>query len=97
MIKQYKLITLFICFLLPGLVYAADTDTFITQDLTASWQGIVSLFIFVITYSLIVCEETIHLRKSKPAMVAAGVLWGFFGMAYSGSGGRATVASLFPN
>lgn len=37
--------------------------------------SIVSLLIFVIAYGFVVTEEVTHLRKSKPVLFAAGVIW----------------------
>lgn len=51
-------------------------------DLTAHWAGILSLVIFVTAYVLVVFEEATHLRKSKPVMLAAGLIWGLIGLAY---------------
>ena len=96
MIKQHKFI-IYLMLLLPGLALAAAADSLTVRDFTASWQGIASLIIFVLTYSLIVCEETIHLRKSKPAMVAAGIIWVFVALAYAGSGDTVTVETIFRN
>lgn len=45
------------------------------MDLTGSWQGWLALLIFFAAYALIISEEAIHLRKSKPIMVAAGFIW----------------------
>ena len=47
-----------------------------TLDLTAHWAGIASLIIFVLAYVLVIFEEATHLRKSKPVMLAAGLIWG---------------------
>jgi Na+/H+ antiporter NhaD/arsenite permease-like protein len=55
-------------------------------DLTASWTGILALMIFVAAYVLVVFEEPLHLRKSKPVMMAAGLIWLLIGIAYSGAG-----------
>ena len=44
-------------------------------DLTTSVAGIVALALFVVAYVFVIAEEFTHLRKSKPVMVAAGVLW----------------------
>ena len=52
---------------------AADTD--LAQQLTGHWAGLLALVVFVIGYALVISEETIHLRKSKPMMVAAGAIW----------------------
>ena len=51
-------------------------------DLTGSWQGMLALAIFFAAYALIISEETIHLRKSKPIMVAAGFIWALVGIAF---------------
>lgn len=55
-------------------------------DLTAHWAGYLSLVIFVSAYTLVVFEEATHLRKSKPVMLAAGLIWGLIGIAYAMAG-----------
>ena len=45
-------------------------------DLTSSITGFVAIGIFVLAYALVMAEEKIHLRKSKPVLVAAGIIWG---------------------
>jgi Na+/H+ antiporter NhaD/arsenite permease-like protein len=52
-------------------------------DLTRSWFGYLSLALFLLAYVLVVFEETTHMRKSKPVLVAAGVIWALIGMAYT--------------
>ncbi|MDY0291751.1 MAG: sodium:proton antiporter NhaD [Desulfuromonadaceae bacterium] len=47
----------------------------VTHNLTASFAGITALILFVAAYSLVILEEKIHLRKSKPVLVAAGIIW----------------------
>jgi Na+/H+ antiporter NhaD/arsenite permease-like protein len=37
--------------------------------------SIISLLIFVIAYGFVVTEEVTHLRKSKPVLFAAGIIW----------------------
>ena len=44
-------------------------------DLTGHWTGILSLIIFIAAYILVIFEETTGLRKSKPVVVAAGLIW----------------------
>jgi len=79
------LISIFLL-LIIGAVTAAVVEPDQVLDFTTSWQGIVSLIIFIITYLLIVSEEMIHLRKSKPAIVAAGIIWVFVAITYSRHG-----------
>jgi len=58
---------------LPGFAFAADTGA--VPDLTGHWVGLVGLGLFVLAYALVIAEETTHLRKSKPVVVAAGLMW----------------------
>ena len=43
--------------------------------MTTHFMGFLALGIFVITYSVVMAEEFIHLRKSKPVILAAGAIW----------------------
>ena len=38
--------------------------------------GYISLFIFILAYAFVMTEEVTHLRKSKPVLFAAGLIWG---------------------
>ena len=75
--------------LLPGLTFAAG-DGGGGHSFTSHWIGIVCVIIFVAAYSLVIAEETLHLRKSKPVMVAAGVIWGLVAVAYISVGDTQT-------
>ncbi len=55
-------------------------------NLTDSTVGGVALSIFVVAYLLVMAEEKIHLRKSKPVLVAAGLIWGLIGAVYVSEG-----------
>ncbi|CAN5899765.1 hypothetical protein BH20PSE1_BH20PSE1_18850 [soil metagenome] len=61
-------------------------------DLTGSTLGIAALGIFVLAYGLVVSEEIIGLRKSKPVIVAAGVIWLLVAIAYADAGRAPEVA-----
>ena len=37
--------------------------------------GIISIIIFIIAYAFVMTEEVTHLRKSKPVLFAAGLIW----------------------
>jgi len=52
-------------------------------DLTTHWAGYLSLIIFVLAYVLVIFEEATHMRKSKPVMLAAGLIWMVIGIAYA--------------
>jgi len=55
-------------------------------NLTGSLYGILGLILFVAAYSLVILEEKLHLRKSKPVMFAAGVIWILVALAYAAVG-----------
>ncbi len=55
-------------------------------DLTGHWAGILALVIFVLAYVLVIFEEATHMAKSKPVMLAAGLIWALIGVAYAMAG-----------
>ncbi|UYG07202.1 sodium:proton antiporter NhaD [Halomonas sp. M4R1S46] len=55
-------------------------------DLTTSFVGLLAVVIFVLAYALVMAEEKIHMRKSKPVLVAAGIIWGLIGWVYVKAG-----------
>ncbi len=54
-------------------------------DLTGHWVGFAALAIFALAYALVISEEAIHLRKSKPVVVAAGLLWAMIALVHPGA------------
>ena len=55
-------------------------------DLTNSTVGGIALTIFVFAYILVMGEEKLNLRKSKPVLVAAGIIWSLIGWVYVSEG-----------
>ena len=53
------------------------------MDLTTHWVGITAIVLFVGAYSLVISEEFTHLRKSKPVILAAGLIWSLIAYRYS--------------
>ncbi len=51
-------------------------------DLTSSTIGYVAIAIFVLAYLLVMAEEFTHLRKSKPVIIAAGLIWAIIAVTY---------------
>jgi len=74
--------------LLPQTLFASttSTDTHLPVDLTNSGIGFFAIALFVFAYILVMCEEFIHLRKSKPVIIAAGTIWGVIGWYYTQHG-----------
>ena len=53
------------------------------MDLTTSYVGYISLLIFVLAYALVMVEEFSHLRKSKPVIISAALIWGIIAFYFS--------------
>jgi len=68
-----------------------------TADLTGSGAALAALVVFVIAYALVIAEEFIQLRKSKPVVVAAGLIWMLVALAARGRGGIDIAAALERN
>jgi NhaD family Na+/H+ antiporter len=62
-----------------------------TLDLTGATVGFAALAIFVVAYMFVMAEEFTHLRKSKPVILSAGIIWGMIAWVYSGHGDGHTV------
>ena len=56
-------------------------------DLTTSYVGYISLIIFVLAYALVMVEEFSHLRKSKPVIISAALIWGIIAFYFSSQPG----------
>jgi Na+/H+ antiporter NhaD/arsenite permease-like protein len=50
---------------------------------TVHWTGYLAVAVFLAAYVLVIVEESLHLRKSKPVMVAAGAIWILAAFAYA--------------
>jgi Na+/H+ antiporter NhaD/arsenite permease-like protein len=64
------------------------------MDLTTHWAGLLAIAIFIAAYGLVILEENIHLRKSKPMIIAAGLIWILVAFAYSAAGDSHTAEEL---
>ncbi len=85
-VKQFfKALTL-LCFMLPEMALASATGEGPRIDLTTHTVGYVALLIFGFAYLLVMAEEFTHLRKSKPVILAAGIIWGMIALVYAGNG-----------
>lgn len=45
------------------------------MDLLNHPVGIISIVLFIVAYAFVMTEEVTHLRKSKPVLFAAGIIW----------------------
>jgi NhaD family Na+/H+ antiporter len=65
---------------MPLMVFASEDGERI--DLTNNWVGISSVLLFFVAYLAVMTEEFTDLRKSKPVMLAAGIIWGLIAWYY---------------
>lgn len=69
---------------LPIIAFAQESAD--RLDLTGHGVGHISLIIFTLAYLAVISEEFTHLRKSKPVLMAAGLIWLLIGWEYSSNG-----------
>lgn len=79
-----KILAIFSMLLLPGLALASTGGQ--KLELTNHAVGYAALIIFAIAYLLVMAEEFTHLRKSKPVILAAGIIWALIGYVYVSNG-----------
>ena len=72
--------------LFTGVTFASGAVSSKALDLTTHPVGYLSLLIFVFAYVLVMAEEFTHLRKSKPVILAAGIMWLLVAIAYGEAG-----------
>jgi Na+/H+ antiporter NhaD/arsenite permease-like protein len=75
--------------LLAGPVHAQDMASRI--DLTQHPAGFLALMIFFVAYGFVAVEKAIQLHKSKPVMLAAGLIWALLGLVYTMHGQSAAL------
>jgi NhaD family Na+/H+ antiporter len=80
-----KYLTVLFSVLLPSAANASAVATE-TLDLTNHPVGFAAIGIFVLAYVLVMAEEFTHLRKSKPVILAAGVIWALIAAIYASNG-----------
>ncbi|MEJ2761502.1 MAG: hypothetical protein P8126_08195, partial [Gammaproteobacteria bacterium] len=86
---------LFVSLLAPAYAVAAGAEADSQVILIAHWAGLASLAVFILAYLLVISEEAIHLRKSKPMMVSAGIIWVMVAIAYAHTGNTQKVDQIY--
>ncbi len=64
-------------------------------DLTTHPVGWLALALFLLAYAAVIAEERIHIAKSKPVMLAAGLIWGLLAWWTATDDGNPVVRHLF--
>ena len=60
--------------LLPHQAFASSGATQVLDGISDP-RAIFCLLVFILSYTLVIAEEKTHLRKSKPVMLGAGIIW----------------------
>ena len=71
---------------IPVTCFASETIGSGGSGLVSHPIGYISLGVFCLAYILVAAEEYTHLRKSKPVILAAGIIWGLVAWASASSG-----------
>lgn len=51
------------------------TNTIVGPNLTQTWAGTAVVIVFITAYVLAASEEFTYMRKSKPMILGAGLIW----------------------
>ena len=70
----------------PSLASESMHTELAQTSLTGSFWAMLALGVFILAYGLVIAEENIHLRKSKPMVIAAGIIWVLVALAFAGAG-----------
>jgi len=74
--KILSLLLVFLTFLSSTSSYAASAGgELLNLQMITSAPAIFALVTFIISYFFVMTEEFSHLRKSKPVVIAAGIIW----------------------
>jgi Na+/H+ antiporter NhaD/arsenite permease-like protein len=81
--------------LLPASSWAAEERPPVPIDLTHHWIGYAAIAIFFIAYILAMLEESTMLRKSKPMVFAASLIWVLIASVYAAGGLEEEAGRIF--
>ncbi len=57
--------------LIPSVALAGE----VVGDFTTTIYGFIAVAIFIVAYTFVIMEERLHLKKSVPVIIAAGLIW----------------------
>jgi Na+/H+ antiporter NhaD/arsenite permease-like protein len=86
--KKYSVLLLVLFF--PSLAMSTEGENVVISsqplDLTMHWAGYLALVVFAVAYILAMTEEVTELKKSKPMVFAASLIWIFIAGVYASNG-----------
>ncbi len=83
-VSCFQYISVLLISLLPSVALANEPIK--ALDLTQHWAGYLALVIFAVAYLLAMIEEVTELKKSKPMVFAASMIWIFIAIVYVNHG-----------
>lgn len=81
----FRFFLMLIPLLIPGVACASNISAE-HLDLTQHPVGYLALLVFVVAYALVILEEQLHLKKSKPVLLVAGIIWVMIAIVYQQHG-----------
>lgn len=90
----HALALLFLIVFTPLTAFATNNSGEPALDLTGTGLGLTALILFILAYALVIGEERLHMRKSKPVIVAAGIIWVLVAIAYNSAGKQAEMHAI---
>ncbi len=83
---NFRYFTLFISLVLLPFPCFSSAAEYEILDLTQHSVGYLALCVFIIAYTLVIFEDQLHLKKSKPVLLAAGIIWLMIAWVYKSHG-----------
>ncbi len=68
-----------LCLLFPEPAFAAEAREKLLGQRSGDARGLFCLLVFFVSYLFVISEEKTQLRKSKPVMLGAGIIWVMIG------------------
>ncbi len=93
-----KYVVLLLLLLFPLCGFASEelnSSSARNLDLSRHWVGYLALVLFAVAYILAMTEEITDLRKSKPMVFAASLIWVFIGAVYANNGMSEQIGTAF--
>ncbi|MEQ1636891.1 MAG: sodium:proton antiporter NhaD [Methylococcales bacterium] len=97
--RCFKIVSILGLLFLPVLGQAGEVSAIDNApqhlDLTLHWAGYLALLLFVVAYFFAMIEEATDLRKSKPMVFAASLIWVLIAAVYAHHGMSEQVGTAF--
>ena len=90
-----KFVATLLALLLPIYSFANDATVPTHLNATSSTLAIIAVVIFCLAYLFVVTEDITHLNKSKPVVLAAGIIWVLVALVGNSTNSSSIVSASF--